>query len=152
MLSIAIRTEHYDACLGAKVQQLKTDFSAKVGYLAADLYGQVATQSLEEQVDINVHEIVAAYKTRTIDSDGVIWLSRGRLTELKSRIRRKKDEKGADLAPSDVREIVDSLPNDQKLLARRILSLITNALGPGVDGDALLNKLASDPAIGQFIR
>lgn len=153
MLSIAIRAEHYDACLAAKFLQLGTDFSAKVGYLTADLYGQVATQALEEQVDINVQEIVADFKARTIDSEDVIWLSRGRLTELKGQIKAKKAEAGTDdLSPDDVKLILANLPNDQKLLAQRILGVIREALQPETDADALLNKLASDPAIGQFIR
>jgi hypothetical protein len=152
MLSIAIRADHYSACLAAKVQQLGTDFSAKVGYLTADLYGQVATQALEEQVDINVDEIVADYRARTIDSEGVIWLSRARLAELKKRIKTKKTEVGADLTSGEVKDILDNLPNDQKLLAQRVLGIVQDALKPDVDTDALVNKLASDPAIGQLIR
>jgi hypothetical protein len=152
-LSVALRADHYDARLAAKMQQLETDFSAKVGYLTADLYGQVATQALEEQVDINVAEIIANFKARTIDSEDVMWLSRARLNELKSQIKSKKAAVGGtDLNPGDVKSILDNLPNDQSLLARRIVGIVQEALRPEIDTDALLNKLASDPAIGQFIR
>lgn len=152
MLSIAIRAEHYEACLGAKVQQLQTDFSAKVGHLTADLYGQVATQALEEQVDVNPDEIIEGYKARTIDSEGVVWVSRARLTELKGRIRDRKAEKEEELTPDEVKAIISGLPNDQMLLAQRVLALVRDSLEPATEIDALVNKLASDPAIGQIIR
>ena len=64
----------------------------------------------------------------------------------------KKAEIGPHLSAVHVKEVIDSLPNDQMLLAERALGIVRDALKPEIDADALLNKLASDPAIGQFLR
>jgi hypothetical protein len=116
------------------------------------LYGQVATKALEEQVDVNPDEIIEGYKARTIDSEGVVWVSRARLNELKARIRKRKEEKQEELTPDEVKVIITGLPGDQMLLAQRVLALVQDSLKPETDIDPLVNKLASDPAIGQIIR
>jgi hypothetical protein len=47
-LSVAIRAEHYDACLNAKILQLCEPFQAKLGWLIGNLYSRVGTQEWDE--------------------------------------------------------------------------------------------------------
>ncbi len=43
-LSVAIKIEHYDICLKAKIAQLKEPFSLKLGWLVGDMYSRVGTK------------------------------------------------------------------------------------------------------------
>lgn len=47
-LSVALRIEHYDKCLAAKIAQLKEPFQAKLGWLAGNMYSRVGTQEWDE--------------------------------------------------------------------------------------------------------
>jgi len=47
-LSVALRIEHYDKCLAAKVAQLKEPFQAKLGWLVGSMYSRVGTQEWNE--------------------------------------------------------------------------------------------------------
>src|SRR6266852_5493718 len=42
-LSVAVRSEHYDQCLAAKIGQMEDIFSARVGWLVGNMYSQVGT-------------------------------------------------------------------------------------------------------------
>jgi hypothetical protein len=151
-LSIAIRIDHYDVCLKAKIKQLAKDYSAKVGFLTANLYGQVATQAIEEQSEINFEEIIAEYKIRNLDRSGVYWLSPQRIKHLRSLISAKRVELNRDLYNNEVSEIVSHLKGDQELLVDRIMKLIA-PYGMIEDGvaETVKNELLSDQYIGQFL-
>lgn len=47
-LSVALRIEHYDKCLAAKIAQLKEPFQAKLGWLVGNMYSRVGTQEWDE--------------------------------------------------------------------------------------------------------
>ncbi len=43
-LSVALKIEHYDLCLAAKIAQLTGEFQAKLGWLVGNLYSRVGTK------------------------------------------------------------------------------------------------------------
>lgn len=47
-LSIALRAQHYDLCLRAKIAQLQESFQAKLGWLVGNMYGRVGTSEWDE--------------------------------------------------------------------------------------------------------
>lgn len=49
-LSVALRRDHYELCLRAKLFELKEPFQAKLGWLIGDLYSRVAVDEWDEKV------------------------------------------------------------------------------------------------------
>lgn len=152
-LSIALRSSHYQSCIDAKIQQLAIDLSAKVGLLAANLYGQIATEALEEQADVNVNEIIGDLKRRTLDQGDVFWLSRQRIKEFDKAVRAKGKALGRDLSLSEATSLIQDIPSDQKLLANRIGELMTSK---GIADEHVrlefVNLLAGDQRVAQFLK
>lgn len=154
-LSVALRaSEHYQACVNSKRMQLAVDFSAKVGFLTADLYGQIATQALEEQENVNAAEVIATYKERMLDRDGVYWLTPQGLKVLKAKIQQHKaDNNNEPIAPCAVKTLVNSVEGDQRLIADRVFALLeAQDVGNEQDRILLRNSIAGDQYIGQFLR
>lgn len=153
-LSIAIKAEHYPACLAAKTLQLSEGFSAKVGALAAGLYGQVATAALEEQVDVDYAQVIEAYKSRILDGDDSIWISKERARALKKSISTwKSSNPNSEITQEIVKELVNRVPNDQALLAARIRAIAVEAGINSEDQVTLVeNKVAGDEIIRRFMR
>jgi hypothetical protein len=153
-LSVALRaSEHYDACLSSKFKQLATDFSAKVGQLTANLYGQVATQALDEQADIDPQQIKDEYRARLLDSESIYWLSGEQEREFKAQAKAVKDANGGEIDDIAVREIFAKIPSDKELLVNRIMKIVSDA---GVEDNqltgSLKNSLLSDTVIGRFMK
>jgi hypothetical protein len=153
-LSVALRaSEHYQACLSSKFKQLATDFSAKVGQLTANLYGQVATQALDEQADIDPRQIKDEYKARLLDSGSIYWLSGEQEREFRTYANEAKAANGGDIDEATVQEIYAKIPSDKELLVKRIMQIVCEA---GVGDDQLTsnlkNSLLSDTVIGRFTK
>jgi len=152
-LSIAMRASHYDTCLSAKVFQLAEDFSARVGALTANLYGQVATEALEEQADINVEEIIREFKSRTLDRHSIYWLSRQQIKVIDKAAKAKRAELGRDLTEPETDALVNSTPTDQKLLASRIGELMAQKnISDEAGRREFVNLLSGDQNVAQFLR
>lgn len=153
VLSVALRASHYSACLAAKRMQLSVDFSAKVGQLASNLYGQVATAALEEQLDINAGEIISQYRSQLLDSDGVYWLSPQGHKLLQQKCKAEEKTLGRSLSPEEVAAIVSGLPSDEQLLADRVITLLSTSgyLSAGSE-TAASNAIASDTIVRSMLK
>ena len=51
-LSVAIKSEHYNLCLKAKIAQLKEEFSIKLGWLVGNMYSRVGTTEWDQYYGI----------------------------------------------------------------------------------------------------
>jgi hypothetical protein len=49
-LSVALRRDHYELCLRAKLFELKEPFQAKLGWLIGDMYSRVAVAEWDEEI------------------------------------------------------------------------------------------------------
>jgi hypothetical protein len=47
-LSVAIKNEHYDLCLNAKIAQLNEEFGLKLGWLVGNMYSRVGTKEWDQ--------------------------------------------------------------------------------------------------------
>ncbi len=47
-LSVALKAQHYDQLLGAKIAQLEENFQSKLGWLVGEMYGKVGTVEWDE--------------------------------------------------------------------------------------------------------
>lgn len=152
-LSIALRTDHYEACLEAKVLQLADSFSAKVGSLTAGLYGQVATAAIEEQSDVNHAEVIAGIKESMLDRDHVYWLSPQGIKAFKKLVTLLKQQKGDEpLTAEETRSLVRQIPTDQSLLSDRVMDLLKTGGLSDEDAHLYRNLIASDNVVAQFLR
>ncbi len=153
-LSVALRaSEHYAACLTSKYKQLAIDFSAKVGQLTANLYGQVATQALDEQADIDPQQIKDEYKRRLLESESIYWISNEQERELRKRIQKAKAEGNGDINEENVKVLVSSLPSDKDMLVDRIIQIIdSHDFSVDKHLEILRNGLAGDTIIGRFLK
>lgn len=159
LLSIALRSTHYNSCLNSKFIQLSDIFAAQVGHLTSGLYGQIATPALEEQTDINFHEVRSAYFDRYINSDGMYWLSKEQIRILKSCVSSFKDSHpGVELTDEIVSELARSLPSDMKIVSNALRTIVENigiahedGLSRVVDVDRLVNAFESDVGIRRAV-
>ncbi|GEM_PF-1988553 len=153
-LSVALRaSEHYEACASSKLLQLATDFSAKVGQLTANLYGQVATQALDEQADIDPQQIKDEYKARLLDNGSIYWLSTEQAREFKLRAKAAKDANGGEIDAKKVEEIISKIPSDRELLIDRIMQIVhQSGLTDAQLSTTLKNTLLSDTVVGRFLK
>jgi hypothetical protein len=123
-LSIALRVDHYEVCLSAKVAQTKEIFSAKIGSLASNLYSRIATPDLSEK---NSPAQVAAYKAAFFEDLGyrsVAWLSKYQQQALRDRIAAALASNGGQPLPSgEAQEMLTKLPSEADAIADRVLEV-----------------------------
>lgn len=153
-LSVALRAqEHYEACISSKFKQLAVDFSAKVGQLTANLYGQVATQALDEQADIDPKQIKDDYKSRLLDNDTIYWLSTEQERAFKAKSNAAKAKNGGEIDADAVKEIFKSIPSDRELMVDRIIQIAGDS---GLNDPDMMsifrNSLVGDTVIGRFLK
>jgi len=123
MLSVALKIDHYDACLDAKVAQLDDIFAAKVGWLSGNLYSRIATPDIEERVSDpdkykeSFYEEVLFNKT--------VWLTPAQLRELKKRTSIwQRENPSQTLDENMAKDLIKDLPQSINLISQRILEIL----------------------------
>lgn len=151
-LSVSIRIDHYEACLSAKVAQLEEIFSAKVGWLAGNMYSRVATPDVEEKMPDAEDFKEAFYREALFESTA--WLSPPQLKVLKQRaISWKKANPGEELGEQTARDLLQGVPTIQEIAIDRTIDLLRQKklLDATVGEDAAArNVLLSDPFLGKL--
>lgn len=155
-LSVALRVDHYDVCLSAKVAQVEEIFAAKIGSLASGLYGRIATPDLSET---QPPDTVKSYKENFFDELGyaqVAWLSPVEKKALKARVRDAVARRnGEPLSPDDAAKLLDKLPNEADALADRTLQILAKRKLIADDGDTMGQArafLLNDPSFLKLAR
>jgi hypothetical protein len=153
-LSIAIRAEHYDSCLKAKIAQMDHIFAAKLGWLAGNIYSRVGTPDIEEKIPDaekykeNFYEEVLFGRTA--------WLSSAQFKALKSLVRAwRVEHPGENLDADTAKEMLESqLPTDFELVVDRVASLLSGAdlIGGAATSNAVRNVLLSDKYLEKLIK
>lgn len=129
-LSIALRVEHYEAILQAKIAQLDGVFAAKVGWLKGNIYSRVATTDIEEQLGSGAKEYKKKFIGDILD-DRAFWLSDSQLQMLAAHRRAKAGQDHEELTnegvaaflttvPADIDQVVDAVV--ERLVSRQILT------------------------------
>jgi hypothetical protein len=154
-LSVALRADHYDTCLQAKILQLSEIFQAKVGWLAGNLYSRVATPDFEEHATEEVargikEEFYKVAFTRTA------WLTQGQLKFLKKLTENwQRDHPGQQLTEETAIELINQVPPQTDIVVERALEVLERqrllAVGPGVREKAA-NILKNDTTLKKHLR
>jgi hypothetical protein len=152
-LSVAIRADHYEACLSAKVAQLDEIFSAKVGWLTGNMYSRIATPDVEERM-ANAEEFKEAFYQEAL-FERTAWLSPQQLRELKTRTKAwKKKNPGREIDLETARALLDEVPTMQEIAVQRAVELLCQKkildTATGEDVTAR-NVLLSDPVLAKLI-
>jgi len=124
-LSVALRIDHYDDCLQAKVAQLENVFQAKVGWLTGNLYSRVGTPDLEDHADDpdrfkqDFYEEVLYHRT--------FWLTPAQLGKLKNIVKAWKDKNGNQKITEEIaRELIDNVPETIDIIAERAITRLAS--------------------------
>ena len=134
-LSVAIRVEHYDACLSAKIAQMDNIFAAKVGWLTGNLYSRIGTPDVEEKRDD-----AAAYKERFYEDallSRTAWMTGPQFRHLKTAVTKwKAQNPGAEITREVAHHLLQEVPTDKDIVVDRVLELLRNRNLLSADPDA----------------
>ncbi len=156
LLSIALRSSHYEVCASAKYLQLDDIFAARVGDLTSNLYGGVATAAIEEQADVDHKQVIDDYVAKVLDRPGSYWLTKEQIRRLKQEVGAWKSANGGlEVTDEVVNDIASNMPAHMDLALERIATVIAdNLLVENVAKEQFLNgikiKLSSDPILKRF--
>lgn len=152
-LSIALRTDHYDACLEAKVGQATEIFAAKIGSLTSGLFSRIATPDLSERYGTKA---AGQFRDAFFDEQGVAaiaWLSPFQRRALGEAVKQQLTQKGeGELDDAEAEALLNSLPSPVEALASRVTEALVAKKILDDDPDAIRkarNFLMND---GQFSR
>ena len=112
-LSIALRVDHYDACLESKIAQLNDVFQAKVGWLTGNIYSRVGTPDFEEH-EAKPEEFKESFFEEVMYNN-VVWASPEQIKHLKDLSRARKPT-----TEQEAYELVGEVKTDAVYLAERI--------------------------------
>ncbi len=120
-LTIAIRSSHYDECLGAKVAQLSDVFQAKVGWLTGNIYSRVGTPDFGD-----FEQDPKLYRTeffREVLEESTVWLTSEQKRQLSAKIRQQIPTNTV-----EAQNMIDSLDDETKILAKRLSDRINQEI------------------------
>ncbi len=120
-LSIALRIDHYDACISSKIAQMAEVFQAKLGWLTGHQYSRVATPDIEEKLS-DPEEYKRRFYSEVLYGQ-TAWLTSLQYKMLKSKVVEwKKENPGVALDEGTARALIDQVPPDMEILADRIVN------------------------------
>lgn len=124
-LSVALRSEHYNVCLEAKIAQLDDVFQAKLGWLTGNLYSRVGTPDIEERMTDPEGFKQDFFEKAVFGSSA--WLSPEQHKTLKNLLKVWKSEnKGKSISAGEFQAIVNKVPSDQELFATRAAKVLAD--------------------------
>jgi hypothetical protein len=142
-LSISLKIDHYDECLGAKAAQMKEIFQAKLGWLTGNLYSRVGTP--DEEGDLV--EIKSKFMEEVLN-EKTIWLTTEQQSMLKRLLKRQKPEN-----EKEARHMIDGIPDDVQAIAERIADqLLQNVIGSKADREKMVKIIRSDQVVSRILR
>jgi hypothetical protein len=156
-LSAALRRDHFDVCLGAKVAQMEEILAAKVGALLGDLYNRIDTPDLHETAQSE--QIVADFKEEFYDEMGLShigWLTDEQIRRLKKAVKSELRTTQEDVVRSDrAGEFLVDLPAEREALAERAIEVLRKRCLMSSD-DSKLDEgkqfLVNDPTFQRLTR
>lgn len=123
-LSIALKVGHYDVCLAAKVAQAKPIFAAKIGSMASNLYGRVATPDLIEEVGRIAADTYKAEFFEELGLSNMLWLSPFEREQLATAIAAHDTDQHGALTVDGVKGLIASIPEPRDIIANRVVEIL----------------------------
>jgi len=155
LLSIALRAEHYGALLEAKIAQLDDIFAAKLGWLTGNLYSRVGTPDIEDSLKDDAPKYKESFYHEVLHRQ-TAWLSPYQIRELKKLTTQwQSDNPGREMPHEDALNLLDEVPTDIELVARRAISVLESS--KLLEGDSTLfdrarTAIANDVNFRKLVR
>jgi hypothetical protein len=124
-LSVALRAEHYDSCVAAKVAQLDDIFAAKIGWSVGNMYSRVGTPDIEEHMS-EADDYKSRFYEEALNSKA-IWLSNIQYKQFAAELKKwQKANRGKEADFNQLLEIARNAGNDMDYIAERIIESLEN--------------------------
>jgi hypothetical protein len=153
-LSVALRADHYDAVLQAKVGQVKDVFAAKIGWAVGEMYSKVATPDIEEHMDD-----ANAFKERFYSESfepRAIWLSNMQFRSFgKALSKWMMENSSAEPSLEVLSQIASGLGSDMDFIADRVLLVLASNGIVKLDAEAkerAKNALSNDASLRSLVK
>ncbi|MBL8906523.1 MAG: hypothetical protein JNM20_07590 [Rhizobiales bacterium] len=121
-LSVAIRVDHYEACLASKVSQLDDVFAAKVGWLTGSLYSKVATPELANILPDHKRYLRDIYE-QTLYRE-IVWLRKAQYESMKPKLEEWRGANPEVMSGDTLNALVKNIPRE----AQQVADCVTSAL------------------------
>ncbi len=122
-LSVALRVDHYQTCVSAKIAQLDHVFQAKVGWLTGNIYSRVGTPDLEEKEN-NAEEVKSAFFEDVLFKESA-WLTDDQWKILKGQITQwKENYKDEEITKDALEALIAQIPESIDMVAQRAIDLL----------------------------
>lgn len=153
-LSVALRIDHYEACVSSKIAQLNEIFQAKIGWLVGNIYSRVGTPDLEEHESDPDTLKDQFYQEAMYKSTA--WLSSAQLKKLKALVRKWRIEHpGEEMTTAVAQDLIALIPKPIDIVAERAVEQLASAELLPRDSDALdraRNILRNDGGFQRLVR
>lgn len=155
LLSIALRAEHYDAFLEAKIAQLDDIFAAKLGWLTGNLYSRIGTPDIEDLLKDDAPEYKQTFFDEVLHRK-TAWLSPFQIRELKKLTAQwEMNNPGREMPREDALNLLEEVPTDIELVARRAIAVLESS--KLLEGDSALfdrarTAIANDVNFRKLVR
>jgi hypothetical protein len=154
-LSVALRADHYNTCLEAKILQLSDVFQAKVGWLAGDLYSKVGTPDFEESISQEVAREIKSEFYKVADQR-TAWLTASQLEALKGLCERwQLDNPGVNLTENVAIELINQVPLQIDIVVERAIEVLQKRnllVGGEEERKKAANILKNDATLKKHLR
>jgi hypothetical protein len=118
-LPIALKAEHYETLLGARLIGIDEAFQAKLGWLLGQLYSRVGTRDFEQD-DV-------ARKVAEVTDTLAVWLDPTVVSEIEAKIAKfKEDTPGAKVDEQVFAGLLKSIPQKKARVIDAVLEVATN--------------------------
>lgn len=151
-LSVALRPQHYERLVASKVAQMKSIFSAKLGWMVGQLYSRVGTPDLSDfEADENAYR--EKFFDDTVDSQ-ILWLTKRQRRLFRALVTDWENAHPGDEVTADVLlSLAEQVPDQKALLADRVVQVLVNKkLIDSADADAIRLEIQNDNALINLAR
>ncbi|NOT41198.1 MAG: hypothetical protein HOP13_11965 [Alphaproteobacteria bacterium] len=141
-LSVALRPDHYDALLSAKVAQLDGVFAAKLGSIVAELYSRIATPDINETLAAPEQYKASFYEEKLGSADR--WVSTTRWAHARGVLKQDFRGRLQDVGPDEAAATTSGTQDDMGFLADRAAELAKNYLYEALAQKVVLERITGE--------
>lgn len=144
-LSIALKVDHYQACMDAKIIELTEIFQAKLGWLVGQMYSRVGTPDWDASA---LDQYVASYLEQAS-----LWIPDRSVNAFAKLVKEWRQAHPGDEPTEDVLlNLVAKLPDKREMIMERLIAILE---GEGAiteeNRKRLANLLRNDPTLSALI-
>jgi hypothetical protein len=133
-LSVAVKKEHYEKCVVARIAQLTEIFQAKLGWLVGDIYSRIGTPDWVPEHKTQPE--FDAFLEKQLNEMS-LWVSRNCLEQLKmeqQRRRKERKDKKYSIPQDEVLQLIGEFASEQESRKKRVVELLVKQTSSTIKG------------------